>query len=41
MLYRFTIDDVRRMLEEAGFQVIEQDDQAYSGQAMFLVAKKL
>ncbi len=41
VLYRFTIDDVRRMLEEAGFQVIEQDDQAYSGQAMYLVAKKL
>lgn len=41
VLHQWTISDVRTLLEEAGFKVIEQDNEAYAGQAMLLVAQRV
>jgi hypothetical protein len=40
-LYRWTVEDVKRMVIEAGFaSVVAETDRAYAGQAMIVCARK-
>lgn len=40
VIHQWKTEDVRKLLEDADFRVIEEDDNAYAGQAMLLVAQK-
>ena len=40
VLHQWTIEQVRELLESAGFKVMEEDNDVYAGQAMLLIAQR-